>query len=174
MKITAIAQFACLAIFSLATTVMAHEKTLPLKHATTTAVLDKSIRNEQSSTQIAVIAVVEKFHTSIKTTDSALAEVVLAPNVMIFEQGHRESSRAEYLGHHFKEDAAFAKVVPSVTTSQVAHVLGDIAYVMTESTTDGVYKDKSVKGANVATYILARQDGQWRIVHIHWSSRKRS
>ncbi len=182
MKMTSITKFACMALFSLATATSAHEKISSPKNAAAIPVLDKSSRDTksstqssaQSSTQTAVIAVVEKFHLAINTADSALAKVVLAPNVMIFEQGHRESSRDEYLGHHFKEDAAFAKAVPSVTKSQAVRAMGEMAFVMTESITDGVYKDKPVKGASVATYILARQDEQWRIVHIHWSSRKRS
>ncbi|MCA3001639.1 MAG: nuclear transport factor 2 family protein [Burkholderiales bacterium] len=160
----ALASWLCVGIAALA---HAHEKpTVDKKAVTTTQPLNKA--------ETEVSAVVEQFHTAIKNADSKLVEQVVAANVQIFEQGHRESSRAEYLSHHFKADAAFAAVVTSKTTAQDIRLDGNMAVVMAESTTDGIYKDKPVKGANLSTYVLKRENGQWQIVHIHWSSRKRS
>ncbi len=125
-------------------------------------------------TQVAeALAVVERFHDAIKSGDTALVERVLAPDVTIYEQGHREASRAEYLAHHFKEDVAFAKAIPSTIDARAARVSGDLAIVTSESSATGVYKDKPVKTANLSTYVLAKREGSWAIVHVHWSSRKR-
>jgi ketosteroid isomerase-like protein len=120
-----------------------------------------------------VLAVVERFHDAIKGGDATLAERVLAADVTIYEQGHREASRAEYLGHHFKEDVAFAKAVPSTVDARTATVSGDLAVATSESSATGVYKDKPVKTANLSTYVLAKRDSGWVIVHVHWSSRRR-
>lgn len=120
-----------------------------------------------------VLAVVERFHAAIKDGDLGLAERVLASDVTIYEQGHREASRAEYLGHHFKQDAAFAKAIPSTIESRAAKVSGDLALVTFESSSAGMYKEKPVRTANLSTYVLAKRGGNWWIVHVHWSARKR-
>ncbi len=119
------------------------------------------------------MAVVNQLREAIKTGDAKLAERSMAEHITIFEQGHAEKSRAEYLGHHFKEDVVFAKAVPSVVVS--SNVTGDenMALVTAYSTTDGVFKDKPVKNAGVETYVLRQRGGVWLIEHIHWSSRKR-
>ena len=127
-----------------------------------------------SAERDAVIAVVNQLREAIRTGDAALAERSLAETVSIYEQGHVEASRAEYMGHHFKEDVAYAKLVPSKVVSVSVIVDGSMALVTATSTTDGVYKDKPVKSAGVETYVLRLLDGKWRIAHIHWSSRKRA
>lgn len=120
-----------------------------------------------------VVTVVNQLREAIRTGDAVLAERVLAASVTIFEQGHVESSRAEYMGHHFKEDVAYAKLVPSKVVSVSAVVDAGMALVTATTTTDGLYKDKPVKNAGVETYVLRLRDDAWRIEHIHWSSRKR-
>ena len=121
----------------------------------------------------AILAVVEQLRNAIKSGDTAMAERSMAENITIFEQGHAEKSRAEYVGHHFKEDVVFAKAVPSAVVSTEAKVAGSMAVVTAVTTTDGSFKDKPIKNAGVETYVLRLQDGRWQIEHIHWSSRKR-
>ena len=120
-----------------------------------------------------VLAVVNQLRDAIRTGDAALATLAMAETVSIYEQGHVESSRAEYLSHHFNEDVAFAKLVPSKVVDSTVIVEGRMALVTATTTTDGTYKDKPVKSAGVETYVLRLRDGNWRIEHAHWSSRKR-
>jgi SnoaL-like domain len=167
LKTTLAFAIACWLSIGVATLAHAHEKPTADKTPATTTQTLNDIETEVS-------VVIEQFHTAIKNADSKLVEQVVAANVQIFEQGHRESSRAEYLSHHFKADAAFAAVVASKTIAQEVRIAGNMAFVMVESTTDGIYKEKPVKGANVSTYVLERTNMRWQIVHIHWSSRKRS
>jgi ketosteroid isomerase-like protein len=125
------------------------------------------------SAVLAVNQVVDKLRAAIATGNATLAEESIAENITIFEQGHAELSRAEYLSHHYKEDVLFAKAVPSVVVSSQTKVEGKMALVTAFTTTDGMYKDKLVKNAGVETYVLRLQNGRWQIEHAHWSSRKR-
>ncbi len=120
-----------------------------------------------------VMAVVGQLREAIKTGDSNLAERSMAENITIFEQGHAEKSRAEYMGHHFKEDVIFAKAVPSKVQSSQVQVNGAMALVTAYSTTDGTFKDRLIKNAGVETYVLRLRGDTWLIEHIHWSSSKR-
>ncbi|MEI6737335.1 MAG: nuclear transport factor 2 family protein [Pseudomonadota bacterium] len=120
-----------------------------------------------------VLAVVDQLRSAIKSGDAALAERAMAENINIFEQGHSEKSRTEYLDHHFKEDVVYAKAVLSVVQSTVVQVEGNMAFVTAHTTSDGMFNEKPIKNAGVETYVLRLRDGLWRIEHIHWSSRKR-
>ncbi len=144
-------------------TAIAHEKaaTVAPKTAATNPTAEK------------VLAVIEQFKNAIKTGDVAQAERSMAENISIFEQGHAEQSRAEYLGDHFKQDVAFAKGAPSVVVSTQVKVDGNMALVTAFTTTDGIFKDKPIKDAGVSTYVLRLKVEGWQIEHIHWSSRMR-
>ncbi len=120
-----------------------------------------------------VAATVTQLRDAIKAGDKALVERVMAESVTIFEQGSAENSRTEYLSHHFTEDVAFAKVVPTTVVSTQVEVDGNTAQLTALATSEGQFKGKPVKNASVETYVLRLRDGAWRVEHIHWPSRKR-
>jgi hypothetical protein len=45
-----------------------------------------------------------------------------------------------------------------------------VAWVSTEGRTTGSFKGKAIDLLTTETMILRRMAGDWRIVHIHWSS----
>jgi ketosteroid isomerase-like protein len=116
--------------------------------------------------------VVDDFNAAIVAQDRATVERSLDPAVQIFEAGYVERSRDEYLGHHFLEDAKFAKGLKTRILKRGETQSGDVAVVWTETATEGSYEGKPVKLLGTETMVLKQVDGQWRIVHLHWSSRK--
>ena len=48
---------------------------------------------------------------------------------------------------------------------------GDSAIVLTQSRINGVYKEKEVDLSSTETLVMRNMGGQWKIIHIHWSSR---
>ena len=83
-----------------------------------------------------------------------------------------ERSRDEYLAQHFAADAAFAKGVTRNVTRHTEQVAGSMALVMEETETTGSYESKPIKLIGTETAVLRLEGGAWKIVHIHWSSRK--
>ncbi|NNJ92196.1 MAG: nuclear transport factor 2 family protein, partial [Gammaproteobacteria bacterium] len=96
--------------------------------------------------------------------------MVLAPDVLIFESGGVESSLAEYEGHHMPADMAFMKAMRREIISQQVIDSGDAATVVTRSRVYGIYKEKEVGLNSTETLVMKKLDGQWKVVHIHWSS----
>jgi ketosteroid isomerase-like protein len=47
---------------------------------------------------------------------------------------------------------------------------GDMAWVMSVETVTGTYRTRAINSQSVETMMLRQMNGQWRIVHIHWSS----
>ena len=114
--------------------------------------------------------VVDAFHTALKASDTEKAMAQLADDVLIYEGGGAEKSKAEYAAHHLEADMAFLKGVKQSAVAHSAQVHGDVAWVMNQGRTTGTYKDKAINSASTETMVLRRIDGEWKIVHIHWSS----
>lgn len=95
---------------------------------------------------------------------------VVAADVMIFESGGIESSLAEYERHHMPADMAFMKAMRREVLSRQVIDSGDSATVATRSRIHGVYKGREIDQTSTETLVMKRVNGEWKIVHIHWSS----
>lgn len=113
---------------------------------------------------------VNAFRAALEAKDGVSAMSFLAPDVLIYESGYVESSAEEYAGHHMPADMAFVAAMSQETLSQTETVSGDMATVVSETRTFGTYNDKDYNLQGTGTMVLRKIDGQWKIVHIHWSS----
>ncbi|MCH8158811.1 MAG: DUF2231 domain-containing protein [Proteobacteria bacterium] len=110
------------------------------------------------------------FHAALNSGDKQTVIAALSPDVLIFESGGAERSRAEYASHHMKSDMAFLAQMEHDEISQNASEQGDTAWIVTESRIYGRYKDKDIDIASTETAVLKRGEDGWKIVHLHWSS----
>ncbi|MBI3525240.1 MAG: nuclear transport factor 2 family protein [Betaproteobacteria bacterium] len=116
---------------------------------------------------------VEQFHAALAGGNSQQALDALAENVLIYESGHKETSRAEYAGSHLAADMTFSQGVKRIVSSSRQILMDGHALVMQETETSGAYKGKPVHLIGLETTLLVKRDNAWRIEHIHWSSRSR-
>ena len=115
---------------------------------------------------------VHAFHAALAAGDSTTALSLLAPGVVIFESGGVEASRDEYRSHHLPADTEFAQSVAREITGERSGSHGDLTWVLTESHSTGSFRDRPVNVRGVETMLLRRTAEGWRIIHIHWSSRR--
>jgi ketosteroid isomerase-like protein len=118
----------------------------------------------------AAAATVDAFHAALRRGDTAAASALLADDVLIFEEGQAERSKAEYAMHHLGADAAFTQAVPAVVSRRRGDAAGELAWIATEGRTRGRYRDSEINLVTDETMVLRRIEGAWKIVHIHWSS----
>ncbi|WP_116970104.1 nuclear transport factor 2 family protein [Blastomonas sp. UPD001] len=116
------------------------------------------------------VGAVMAFHAALASGNINAASALLTEDVMIFESGGFESSRAEYASHHLEADAAFSAAVPRTLVSRSYGMQGDMAWVMSVETVTGAYRTRAINSRSVETMVLRQVNGQWRIAHIHWSS----
>lgn len=116
-------------------------------------------------------ATVDAFHAALKAGDTTAALTLLAPDVMIFEEGGAERSRDEYASHHLGSDAAFAAASEATVTRRSGWADGDVAWITSEGRTTGQFNGRAVDHLTAETMVLKRHADGWRIHHIHWSSR---
>ena len=126
----------------------------------------------QSESDAAPVAVVERFGAALAKGDLATVESLLDPQVLILESGGSEQDRAEYMGHHAGADAKFLRGATVLPGRRRVHVDGEMAWVGSESEIHARDGGKPITLRSTETMVLRRRDGAWRIVHIHWSSRR--
>ena len=126
-----------------------------------------------SGDSASVAAVVHRFDDALARGDSGAAIALLAPDLVVLEAGGREDL-ADYRAHHLREDIAFAGGVRKVPGPLVVTVVGDAAWAVSTSTSEGTYEGRAINSTGAELMVLSRgADGAWRIRAIHWSSRSR-
>ena len=116
--------------------------------------------------------IVAAFHAALIAGDKQKVTELMAPDVLIYESGHVEASFAEYAGHHLAADMAFAKTSSRTVLKQGERTEGKLAIVTQETETTGISNGKALRVFGTETSVLENQGGKWRIMHVHWSSRK--
>lgn len=119
----------------------------------------------------AAAATADRFFAALKAGELEKAGAELDPGVIILENGGAERSAAEYLGGHAKGDAAFLKNAHHTLTHRTARVSGGLAWVASESDLHVQKDGKPAVIASTETMVLRSSGTDWKIVHIHWSSR---
>lgn len=113
--------------------------------------------------------IVQSFHKALDAGDKELARQLLADDVQIYEGGKVERSADEYAHHHMLADMKYSKAMETKILEHQVKIMGDTAVSMSRSHTKGTYKDKERDYEGMETMVLEKQDGAWKIVHIHWS-----
>ncbi len=119
-----------------------------------------------------VTAVLESFYGAMKTGDKVAAMRVLAPDAVFLESGKLET-RAEYEANHLPADIEFESQVTGKRAPWRVTIKGDTAWVITTTEYEGTFDGSPVDFVSAQLAVLSRDDGQWSIRSIHWSSRRR-
>lgn len=149
-------------------------------HIAVSAVLAGSVATERIHAQhvgthndsAAVVTVVERYHRSLESADSAGALRLLTSDAVILESGGIET-REEYRSHHLQADIAFARAVKSERGPIRVVVRGDVAWAASTSTAHGEFRGRAVNSVGAELMVLTRTPDGWKISAIHWSSRNR-
>jgi uncharacterized membrane protein/ketosteroid isomerase-like protein len=149
----------------------ASDESQPHEHASVNAPMRPAPPATQSvSAPNTPEGVVDGFSAALRAGDEAALRRLLAPNVVIAESGGVERSFAEYAGHHMPADMAFSAAVEFTLEQRDVIAEDDTATAISRSRAEGQFQNRAVHSRMMETMVLRRTNGQWRIVHIHWSS----
>jgi len=112
------------------------------------------------------------FHAALAAGDRDATLAKLDPAVVIFEAGGAELSRDEYASHHLAGDMEFLAATTTERIDRRTGASGDLVWVLTRTKTTGTWEGKDVASRGTETALLARGPDGWKIVHLHWSSRR--
>lgn len=114
---------------------------------------------------------VDAFFAGLMAGDVEAIRAVTAADVLILESGGAERSLAEYESHHMPSDMAFLAAMEREILSREVRVLGKTAFVTTESRLLGAFRETEYNLMSAETMVLEFNGADWKIIHIHWSSR---
>ena len=116
-----------------------------------------------------VIKTLTSFHDAIIDNDSQAAKNLLSASVRILEGGNIET-KEEYLSHHFHSDGKFLSSMKREVESRSVTIEGNTAWVSTQTHTWGTYSDRKLDLNSLELAVLKKEDGNWKITALHWSS----
>lgn len=115
-------------------------------------------------------AIVDAFHDALRRGDRKAALALLADDVLIYEAGGAERSKAEYAREHLGADSEFSQAVSSIRTRRAGGANAALAWIASEGRAKGTFRGRTVDRVTGETMLLRRVGRSWKIAHIHWSS----
>ena len=99
-------------------------------------------------------------------------------SLTIFESGHANYGWADYRDNHLVPEMGEMKNTRYTLSDMKIHLAGNTAwatlkYTIAADVTE-MGKPRHVDGGGLATAVLEKRDGQWRIVHWHSSAPRRA
>jgi ketosteroid isomerase-like protein len=110
------------------------------------------------------------FRSAMQSGEIASALGMLAPEVLIYDDGREDRSRQAYAAVHLKPDLARYGAFYAETLSQDSAERGDIAWVTTRTRYLGKTADNAAQFIGTETLVLHRLASGWQIVHVHRSA----
>jgi ketosteroid isomerase-like protein len=140
----------------------------------------ESTATAQGNDEAAVRETLLQNASSFEKNDMATATKVWAndESVTVFESGHANYGWADYRDHHLAPEMAEMKNTKYSFSDVKIHVSGNTAWATMKyaiaADVSEAGKTRHVEGAGLATAVLEKRDGQWRIVHWHSSAPRRA
>ncbi|MEM7564373.1 MAG: nuclear transport factor 2 family protein, partial [Pseudomonadota bacterium] len=114
--------------------------------------------------------VVKMFHTALKNGDENKLLELLAGDIVVYEAGNVERSLQQYAANHMMTDIEFLRDVKVTPLELLVKEYGNVATSFSRNKFQGIYKGSFISQENMETLILSKSEGEWKIVHIHWSN----
>jgi ketosteroid isomerase-like protein len=113
---------------------------------------------------------VAAYHQALLDGDIEAAKGMLGKELVLYEDGVPEKSLKHYTKGHLKSDIAFSENAKRKLESQSSWIEGDTATVSSTYDLKTKYKGRRYHIKAAETMTLKLIDGQWVIVHVHWSN----
>jgi hypothetical protein len=133
-------------------------------------------QTQEETTTNPSMEVCRAYFSAMDSSDLDKAESLFARESMIFESGGVEGSWHKYREHHLGPEI---EAVKSFTTTlkeptQVISEDGSMAMIAWPIEYDIVFKKRNpINSRGAVTFVLVLQDGEFKINHLHWSSRRK-
>ncbi len=124
----------------------------------------------QTPEKLAISKTLSEFETAIVENNAKLASKLLHADAIILE-GRGSETKDQYLSHHFHSDGRFLSAIERKEMSQEIKTEGNIAWVSTITSMKGTYSDREIDLTSLELAVLKKEEGNWKIIALHWSSR---
>lgn len=123
----------------------------------------------------AVLEAVSVYNEAMRRRSTERLERIVDADLLVLEGVHKNVGWPDYRDNHIgPEMAEWTEFRSSTPTVSVAAASGDLAYVVQESTLTIITATGETTLAAAETFVLRRRGGAWRIVHVHFSGKKKA
>jgi uncharacterized protein (TIGR02246 family) len=129
---------------------------------------------ESAADEAQVEQVLAQYKGALEKLDLTGVDQLFAPQNQVVESGKHEGSYADYLAHHIGPELGHFKSFEFSDYKVDVKTAGDVAWATETYRYTIQLKDKPdpIERQGVATSVLQRQGGEWKIVSMHSSSRQ--
>lgn len=131
---------------------------------------------QTSDDEKAIVAVIRQNAAAFAANDVATMDKIWADSedVIIFESGYADYGWKKYREHHLVPEMKEFSNTKYEYTDIKAKVSGGLAYATMKYSLSADVKNRRVESAGLATAVLEKRDGGWKIVHFHTSAPRRN
>ncbi len=130
-----------------------------------------AIYAQASADNAAITKTFESFYGAMKAAKPADAMKLIAPDAVFLESGNLET-RAQYESNHLPADIDFEKQVTGKRGLLSITIEGNTAWVIATTEYKGTFENAPVNFVSAQLMVLTRQQGEWKIRSIHWTSHR--
>lgn len=140
-----------------------------LSFAAITMILGSPLCVAAPSPEADVLAAVDRYNSAFLAKDLAGLKAMLAPDIVIYEHSVRNVGIADAWDQHLRPEIEELQDTKAAYSDVRVWVAGDVALVVRQYSIQAVVAGRPIDARGNETMGWARRDGQWRIVHIHYS-----
>ena len=127
----------------------------------------------QSATDAQVIEFFKAYDAAFNARDMNGLASMYHPDVTIFEGSGINRGWVDYRDNHLGPEMKSFENLQWAHSNIVVHVLGDSAvYVTADYAIKYKVGDRSVDSGGIATHVLVKEQGRWKIRHSHTAARR--
>ena len=122
-----------------------------------------------------IAAFFKAYDTAFNARDIDKLATLYHPEVTIFEGSGINRGWVDYRDNHLGPELTSFQDLQWAHTNLVVHMLGDAAaYVTGDYSIKYKIGDRAVDSGGIATHVLVKEQGAWRIRHSHTAARRRA
>ncbi len=123
----------------------------------------------------AIVDVFTQYDRAFMAKDIEQLAAFYHPDVTVYEGGGINPGWADYRDRHLGPELKSFNNLKFEHIKVVARMIGpDAAYVTAEYLLDATVDAKDIRSGGLATYVMIREGGRWKIRHSHTSSKRRA
>ena len=122
-----------------------------------------------------IVAFFNNYDAAFNARDLNLLAKLYHPDVTIFEGSGINRGWADYRDNHLGPELKSFQNLQWAHSNLVIHLLGDsAAYVTADYMIKYQSGERAVDSGGIATHVLVKEQGQWKIRHSHTAARRRA
>jgi ketosteroid isomerase-like protein len=123
----------------------------------------------QESEEASLRAAVERYNRAFLGKDLVTLKALLAPDVVLYEHSVRNIGLDDVWEHHLRPEVEAFQDMRGEFTDMRVWLSGGVGIVTRQYSIQATMQGRAIDARGNETMGWARRDGEWKVVHIHYS-----